>query len=36
MEEAAKFYGVVSATITYRVNGKNEKWYFLKKEDYKI
>jgi hypothetical protein len=36
MLEASKHFNVVPATITYRVNSKNEKWYYLTKEDDKI
>jgi hypothetical protein len=36
MLDASKYYGVVPATITYRVNGKNEEWYYLTKEEYTI
>lgn len=33
MLEASRHFNVVPATITYRVNSKNEKWYYLTKED---
>jgi hypothetical protein len=33
MLEASKHFDVVPATITYRVNSKNEKWYYLTEED---
>jgi len=36
MLEASKHFNVVPATITYRVNSKNKKWYYLTKEDDKI